>query len=203
MIRRILPVIGAVAFAVGCDGGPAAPADNGPAVESAAAKGASANASSPARGGFAQGREDVLVNMFDACDPETFNAAVGEGTCVRSGGMKFDRFIDLLAQLGFAGPWHFAPPNANVRVGQEFVAINRGGEVHTFTEVEEFGGGIVPDLNELSRVPEVAPECEALEPGDFVPAGGTYREDIEHAGALKYQCCIHPWMRLEARASNR
>lgn len=158
---------------------------------------------SPSVRGLAQGREDVLVNMFDACDPATFNAAIGEGTCVRAGGMKFDRFIDLLARLGFVGPWHFAPPNANVRIGQKFVAINRGGEVHTFTEVAEFGGGIVPDLNELSRVPEVAPECQALEPSDFVPPGGTDRDEVERGGTLKYQCCIHPWMRLEAHASGR
>jgi plastocyanin len=92
------------------------------------------------------------------------------------------------------------PSIANVQVGQTFVAINRGGEVHTFTEVAEFGGGIVPVLNDLAHVPNVAPECNpnVLEPDDFVPSGGTYRETIEHTGHLKFQCCIHPWMRMEA-----
>jgi hypothetical protein len=54
-------------------------------------------------------------------------------------------------------------------------------------------------LNELSHTPDVAPECrpEALEPDDFVPAGGIYRERISRTGNLKFQCCIHPWMRLE------
>jgi hypothetical protein len=87
-----------------------------------------------------------------------------------------------------------------VRVGQDFVATNKGGEVHTFTEVAEFGGGLVPLLNQLSHVPEVAPECTlaALDPDDFVPPGGTYRERVSHSGNLKFQCCIHPWMRLEA-----
>jgi len=146
-----------------------------------------------------QGRQDVLVNMQDACDSETFNAALGPGTCVRAGGVKFDQFIAQLTRLGFIGPWHFAPSTANVRVGQTFVATNKSGETHTFTEVAEFGGGIVPLLNQLAHVPNVAPECAAaaLEADDFVPAGGTYRETVDHTGNLKFQCCIHPWMRLE------
>jgi hypothetical protein len=150
-----------------------------------------------------RGRQDVRVNIQDACDPDTFNAALGPGSCVRGGGMQFDQFIAQLTRLGFVGPWHFAPNNANVQVGQTFAAINDGGEVHTFTEVAAFGGGIVPRLNELAGVPTVAPECGALEPDDFVAPGATYREDVEHSGTLKFQCCIHPWMRLEAKAVSR
>jgi hypothetical protein len=83
-----------------------------------------------------------------------------------------------------------------------FVAMNRGGEVHTFTEVETFGGGIVPPLNDLSHNPVVARECAALEPDDFVAPGGSYREEpLEHAGTAKFQCCIHPWMRLEVKVA--
>ena len=36
----------------------------------------------------------------------------------------------------------------------------------------------------------------------FVPPRGTYREEISHSGTVKFQCCIHPWMRLEARVSS-
>lgn len=146
----------------------------------------------------AQAREAVLVNMLDACDPETFNAK--SISCTRAGGVTFDRFIDHLTRFGFIGPWRFAPAVANVRVGQSVVATNIGGEVHTFTRVADFGGGLVPLLNDLARVPRVAPECapEALEADDFVPPGGTYRETVDGPGALKFQCCIHPWMRLEA-----
>jgi plastocyanin len=148
------------------------------------------------------GTRDVRVNMQDACDPATFNAVLGPGTCVRAGGVKFDDFIAQLRRLTFVGSWHFAPRNANVRAGQTFLAMNLGGEVHTFTEVEEFGGGIVPMLNELARLPTVAPECNSLDSDDFVAPGETYTEDIEEPGVEKYQCCIHPWMRLEARISN-
>jgi plastocyanin len=148
------------------------------------------------------GRGEVLVNIHDACDPDTFNAVLGPGMCVRAGGVKFDDFIAQLTRLTFVGSWHFAPPRANATVGQTFVVINRGGEVHTFTEVEEFGGGVVPALNDLAKVPAVAPECTALEDEDRIKPGASYREDIEDAGVEKYQCCIHPWMRLEARVSN-
>jgi hypothetical protein len=48
------------------------------------------------------------VNMQDACDAATFNVVLGDGTCNRQGGMKFDQFIAMLTKLGVAGPWHFA-----------------------------------------------------------------------------------------------
>ena len=50
----------------------------------------------------------------------------------------------------------------NVSVGQTLVAINRGGEEHTFTEVEHFGGGFAPLLDNLSGNPDPAPECLQL-----------------------------------------
>jgi plastocyanin len=136
------------------------------------------------------------ISLMDACDPATFNAAVGPGACVRSGGMTFQRFLAELQAHGSVGAWHFAPTLVNARVGDLLLATNRGGEVHTFTEVEDFGGGIVPSLNQLSGNPTVAPECTALEADDFVAPGTTYSDEVEEAGTEKYQCCIHPWMRL-------
>ena len=62
------------------------------------------------------------------------------------------------------------------RMGDTFVAVNNGGETHTFTEVKAFGGGIVPLLNVLSGNPVPAPECLALDAEDFVPPGAMYRE---------------------------
>ena len=147
---------------------------------------------------------DVMVNAQDACDPDTFNAAIGPGTCMGAGGgVTFQHFIDALTRLGSIGAWHFAPPSVQVRVGQTFLVTNRGGETHTFTEVEQFGGGIVPMLNDLAHVPTPAPECLALDPDDFIASGATYKEDIDEAGVEHYQCCIHPWMRLEAHISDK
>jgi plastocyanin len=137
--------------------------------------------------------------MLDACDPDTFNQPPLEpGTCVRSGGVTLAQFIAELTRLGTIGPWRFSPSNGNVEVGQTFVAINRGGETHTFTEVAEFGGGRNPLLNELSHAGAIVPECQNLDEDDFVAPDGTYTEVIDHPGTVKFQCCIHPWMRLEA-----
>ncbi len=202
MMLRSSIVFLAAAFMLACNRSPAAPTDPAAFSPSAVSSIATNPGASPTSAAVA-GRQDVLVNMQDACDPATFNAALGPGTCLRAGGMQFSQFIAQLTQLGFVGPWHFAPPNANVQVGQTFVASNKGGEVHTFTEVAQFGGGIVPRLNELAHVPAVASECAALEEDDFVAPGATYREEVEHSGTLKFQCCIHPWMRLEAKASSR
>ena len=141
---------------------------------------------------------DVNVIMKDACDADTFNAVLGEGACVRNGGVTFQDFIAELTKHGSIGSWFFAPRVANVRVGDTFVVTNQGGEEHTFTEVEEFGGGVVPLLNTLAGVPEEAPECKALEEDDRVQPGAVYTEHIDETGHEKYQCCIHPWMRLEA-----
>jgi plastocyanin len=138
--------------------------------------------------------------MMDACDPASFNAVLGPGTCVRQGGVTFQNFLRLLGEHQSIGAWHNAPGSMNVRVGQTLLAVNQGGEVHTFTEVEEFGGGIVPDLNALSGNPVPAPECLALAGPDFVPPGGTRTHEVEEPGTARYECCIHPWMRTTVTA---
>jgi len=140
-----------------------------------------------------------VVSIFDACDPTTFNAVLGAGACTRNGGVSFQAFIDMLTTHQTAGPWHFAPNVLTMKEGQKLVAVNNGGETHTFTEVEEYGGGIVPSLNQLSGNPQVAPECTQLKPGDFLPPGARSSEVTDESGVEKYQCCIHPWMRAEVR----
>jgi len=149
------------------------------------------------------GDSQHTVTMFDACDPETFNAEVGPGTCIRSGGVRFDKFVDQLRKHHSIGAWHFAPPNVTMSVGQLLVARNLGGEVHTFTEVEEFGGGVVPFINEAIGLTTVAPECTRLAPKDFLAPGASSSEEEEEAGVEKYQCCIHPWMRAEVRITQK
>lgn len=151
----------------------------------------------------ANGASQHVVTMFDACDPETFNAELGAGTCTRSGGVRFDSFVEQLRKHHSIGAWHFAPSEVTMRVGQMLVATNQGGETHTFTEVEEFGGGIVPLLNQLTGITNVAPECNALTGRDFLAPGASSRETEEDAGVEKYQCCIHPWMRAEVRIAQK
>ncbi len=149
------------------------------------------------------GGSERLVSMLDACDPASFNAVLGAGTCSRTGGgVTFEHFLAQLQANGSAGAWRFAPSTMNVSVGQTLAAINRGGEVHTFTEVEHFGGGIVASLNQLSGNPVPAPECLDLDDDDFVMPGTIYRDEVHEAGTELYQCCIHPWMRVTVHANH-
>jgi len=142
------------------------------------------------------------ISIMDACDPDSFNATLGAGACTRNGGVRFDDFIKLLTAHQSVGAWHFTPAQAHLAVGDVLQAVNRGGETHTFTEVEDFGGGIVPRLNELSGNTTVAPECAALEPDAMIPPGRhSEAETEEEEGVERYQCCIHPWMRLELHIS--
>jgi hypothetical protein len=90
-----------------------------------------------------------------------------------------------------------------MKVGELLVARNRGGETHTFTEVDEFGGGFVDQLNRLTGLTEVAPECAALAGRGMIAPGDSSSEEEEAAGVEKYQCCIHPWMRAEVRIAEK
>jgi hypothetical protein len=116
------------------------------------------------------GGEERLVTMMDGCDPESFNAA--DVTCVRSGGVTFERFLELLRKHQTVGAWQFSPGTLNARVGRTLLAVNQGGEVHTFTEVEEFGGGVVLDLKCVVRQPRPGAGMPASVPGRLRRPGG-------------------------------
>lgn len=133
------------------------------------------------------------VTMMDACDGPTFNLIVGPGTCSRPHGVSFQDFIAEVTAHQSAGAWHNAPGQTDAKLGDTLIASNNGGETHTFTLVANFGGGIVPLLNGLAGTPIEAPECAAET--TFVPPGGSDSESLNQTGELKFQCCIHPWMR--------
>jgi hypothetical protein len=156
-----------------------------PTQPSHSANGSVANASKG-------GGSDRGISLMDGCDHASF-AAQGID-CSRNGGVSFDQFIAEVQAHGSAGAWHMAPGTVNAPVETALDVMNRGGEVHTFTEVKHFGGGIIPILNQLSGNPVPAPECMALEDDDFVSPGGVYHDSVDD-GTTLYQCCIHPWMR--------
>ena len=142
------------------------------------------------------------VMMLDACDPATFNAAIGEGTCERpGGGVTIDSFIGQLLTHGTAPSWRFSGP-ATVAAGGTLTAVNRGGEFHTFTKVAAFGGGCVAALNNLLGLTPV-PEC-AQAPGIFAstgaPMGGSTTTAPLAAGTHLFICLIHPWMKSTVTA---
>lgn len=135
------------------------------------------------------GTTDRTVNMMDACDGPSF--ALAGVACTRNHGVTFDDLIGQLMAHGSAGAWHNAPSQMDAKVGLTLSAVNNGGEVHTFTRVAKFGGGIVPEINALLHLTP-APEC--LAETNFVPPGGADADDVVQPGITLYQCCIHPWM---------
>jgi plastocyanin len=137
------------------------------------------------------------VEIRDACDPASFDAVFGVGTCVRAGGRNLLDFITEVSNKQQADAWRFAPGNVEARVGEALLTINRGGEKHTFTEVKQFGGGLNTILNTLSHNEVVAPECNT---STLIAAGGTQSDDLDEEGTELYQCCIHPWMRTTVTA---
>ena len=150
------------------------------------------------------GADHRNVQMRDACDPETFNAAIGPGTCVRQDdGVTFDRFIGQLLTKGEAPAWRFSPTQLTLDAGGTITAQNRGGEEHTFSEVAEFGGGCIQVLNDLLGLVPV-PECAEFPGGVFgatvAPAGGSLTTGEIDAGVHRFMCLIHPWMRTTAEA---
>ena len=138
------------------------------------------------------------IQVLDDCDPATFNAAIGPGTCVKDGTTTFQEFIAQLMAQGRAPAWRFAPGQLKLDAGGSLQAHNRGGEDHTFTEVANFGGGCIAVLNDLLGLTPV-PECAGFPGGAFaattVAPGATVTTAPLPPGVHRYECLIHPWMR--------
>ncbi|MBV9301587.1 MAG: hypothetical protein JOY53_05695, partial [Acidobacteriaceae bacterium] len=86
----------------------------------------------------------------------------------------------------------------HIHEGTILSIVNQGGEPHTFTEVEKFGGGFIKGLNG-SEAP--VPECEAGFASVAVARTRILQgSHLELTGLSKgehhFQCCIHPWMRM-------
>ena len=152
----------------------------------------------------------LTIDIRDYCDPASFNAAIGPDTCVRDtsdGAITFNGFVAELGADKSVGAWRFAPEQIRVSQGTTLQLQNLGGETHTFTEVKRFGGGFLDFLNAASGNPVPAPECAQVVNGSlvpqppseeniFIPAGGSATLPLEHETVARYQCCIHPWMRI-------
>jgi plastocyanin len=143
------------------------------------------------------------VVIRDDCDPATFNAAIGPGTCVKDGSTTFSQFVAQLLAQGRAPAWRFAPGQLNLAAGGTLEGRNKGGESHTFTEVAAFGGGCIQVLNDLLGLVPV-PECAGFPGGAFgatlIPAGGTLTV-APAPGIHRFECLIHPWMRATVDVS--
>ncbi len=196
MSRSLLPGAGAVAlalFSLGCSEAP---------IPTSTMDAAVGPPDAPLHQTMGSARQ---VLMLDACDPESFNEAFGFEVCTPTSpraGIHFDTFISLLEKHQKVDVWRFSPGEIRVPRQTTLHLPNKGGIPHSFTEVEEFGGGFVPLLNQLSGNLELAPECvhpenpQAPHPDVRLIAPGDYDEvTVTPGDGTKYMCCIHPWMR--------
>jgi plastocyanin len=153
------------------------------------------------------------VVALDECDPDTFNLPIDKGG-LRDGGTGFCHNValkafgyatslpDLVAKAKAGTPdpgWDFEPDQLTIQRGTMVTVADQGGEPHTFTEVAHFAGGFIKDLNHGE--PTVS-ECE----GGFsnvavaktrIVQGGHMDITGLSKGKHLFQCCIHPWMRME------
>jgi len=152
-----------------------------------------------------RGHEDsarvAQVVALDECDPATFNAALGPDFCKNIALGSSTTFSQLFAEAAAGTPdpnWDFEPDTLKIREGTIVSVVDQGGEPHTFTEVAHFGGGFIPQLNAGQ---ETVREC----------AGGFSRVAVAKTRLLQgssvlitglskgthhFECCIHPWMRM-------
>jgi len=144
------------------------------------------------------------IKVRDACDPATFNAALGDpNACVRNdgsgGAVTFDDAIADVAEKGRHSAWSFSSPITIDEGDSVRVRVDKGGEIHTFSEVRGgFGAGCVDFLNGLMGLegPPVVDCATAFTPAEFI--GQVFASKTVSGlseGTHRFQCAIHPWMR--------
>jgi plastocyanin len=145
----------------------------------------------------------VQVVALDECDPVTFNAALGPDFCRNVTLGAFTTLSDLFAKAAAGTPdpgWDFEPDRVRIKKGTTVSVVDQGGEPHTFTEVKQFGGGFIPGLNGHGE--DTVRECS----GGFsrvavaktrILQGSQLQITGLSRGKHHFQCCIHPWMRMD------
>jgi hypothetical protein len=122
--------------------------------------------------------------MRDDCDRNDplWNNVDG---CTKKGNVSFAEFNEEAnspladAVVGYQA-WRNDPPYLVVKEGANVRIENVGGRPHTFTRVAEYGGGMVPPLNEgLDFSPECAGLVE-LPPGAKAKLSGLGRQSPFH-----------------------
>lgn len=144
------------------------------------------------------------VVALDECDPATFNAAppLAPDFCKSVSLGASTTLSDLFAEAAAGHPdpkWDFEPDALKIKEGTTVNVTDQGGEPHTFTEVAHFGGGFIPGLNAPGE--DTVPECS----GGFtnvavartrILQGSSLQLSELSKGEHRFQCCIHPWMRM-------
>src|SRR5262245_26887773 len=140
---------------------------------------------------------DNNIAVMDNCDPSDPGWAPTGGCALRKGSVSVAEFFNLLfsplyGTIPVGHPsWRNEPSYITTPFGKTVRVTNWGGRTHTFTEVAQYGGGFVPQLNGTLGS---ATECAAAT-GAVIPPGSTIQVNGLSTGTHKFQCCIHPWMR--------
>lgn len=161
-------------------------------------------------------QEAQKIAMKDNCDPSDTAWNATGGCQLGKGDVTEAEFVTFLQSplynnapvgspptLFLVGhpSWRNEPSHVLVETGKKIEVTNEGGRNHTFTPVAEFGGGRVPPLRVGTQM---APEC-ALAPGTTDPylvgPGGKLKLEAEGEGIMRFQCCLHPWMRATVRVT--
>jgi hypothetical protein len=160
-------------------------------------------------------RKGERIAMKDDCDPSDENWAPTGGCLLKKGDVtqaEFGMFLrsPLYNNAPAGSPpalflvghpsWRNEPSHIVVEKGERIEVKNEGGRAHTFTPVEQFGGGRVPPLL-VGTQP--AAECAAPGEGETdryeVAPGGRLKLRATTEGIQRFQCCFHPWMRATVR----
>jgi hypothetical protein len=152
------------------------------------------------------------IALMDNCDVNNFPPGICVAVPHRSD-VGIAEFLSLLYSPNYKNvvghpAWRMDPSYLDIRDGQTLVITNKGAENHTFTEVANFGGGVVPGLNGAPDAADgfpapptgtvalpITPECAALPGSAFLSPGQSTTVTPSH-GNHKFQCCVHPWMRI-------
>jgi len=159
----------------------------------------------------AASRADLEVR--DACDPVTFDEAIGPGACVRPAGddgrrVTVAEFVAKLQRKHDHRAWRFTE-HVTIRHGAPLrIAMPRGGERHTVTETPTFGLGCIASLNALTfpdqdpnAFPALCDDPLTFQSGVTVPGGTAIRPSESFSvsglskGVHRFFCAIHPWMK--------
>ena len=147
--------------------------------------------SSLASGQFGDGEKVVMLDDCDPGDP----AWVTAGGCIQDEGevtrseFNGERFSSLALSIIGHQAWRNDPAYLTILSGEPLQVRNKGGRGHTFTKVQEFGGGVLTQLNQGLTL---APECANA---TNVPPGERDEITALTEGNHRFQCCFHPWMR--------
>ena len=139
----------------------------------------------------------AMVVIRDDCEPNDPGWAPTGGCLRKKGDVSFAEFgaelSSPLAPTSLIGhqAWRMDPAYVEIEADDNVMVRNRGGRVHTFTEVRNFGGGKIPSPA-LNKGLVTAPEC--LVSTDIAPGGKAEVSGLGE-GNHHFQCCIHPWMR--------